>query len=246
MSSRKIFSGLVGKIHVVPSSSQKNDLIKALKGMKKPAVLSFVNAHAVNLCFENHCFFEDLLGSDWLLRDGSGMKLAYSFWRKRAGLNMNGTDFIPEIVSRYSGERCLLFGTRNPNLQLASDKINGMGVEVLACEDGFQPLDRYLERAKQYQPKLILLGMGMPKQERLSMLLKEELDYPAIIINGGAVLDFLSGNINRSPKIFRLCGMEWVWRLVLEPSRMWKRYVIGNVKFIYRFLSEPSLKLSAK
>lgn len=246
MTSQKLLSDLAGKIYVVPSDSGKNDLTKMLKGIDKPSVLSFVNAHAVNLCFENHGFFEDLMGSDWLLRDGSGMKLAYFFWNKKPGLNMNGTDFIPEILGQFSGESCLLFGTKNPNLKLASDKIGDLGVDVIVYENGFQCLDWYLEKAKQYRPKLILLGMGMPKQEKLSMLLKRELDYPVLIVNGGAVLDFLSGKIRRSPKIFRSCGMEWLWRLALEPDRMWKRYVIGNFKFIFRFLSVPGFRLTAK
>ena len=246
MNNRHLLSDLVGKIYVVRSVSKKNDLIESLKAIEKPTVLSFVNAHAVNLCFENQRFFKDLLKADWLLRDGSGLKLAYFFWNRRPGLNMNGTDFIPEILGRFSGESCIVFGTKNPNLKMASDKINGLGLEVLECADGFQSLDWYLEKAKRHSPKLILLGMGMPKQERLSMLLKRELEYPVLIVNGGAVLDFLSGNIRRSPKIFRSCGMEWVWRLALEPSRMWKRYVIGNVKFIFRFLSVPGFRLTTK
>ncbi len=246
MTSQKLLSDLAGKIYVVFSDSGKNDLTRMLKGIDKPSVLSFVNAHAVNLCFEKHGFFEDLMDSDWLLRDGSGMKLAYFFWNKKPGLNMNGTDFIPEILGQFSGESCLLFGTKNPNLKLASDKITDFGVDVIDYDNGFQCLDWYLEKAKQYRPKLILLGMGMPKQEKLSMLLKRELHYPVLIVNGGAVLDFLSGKIRRSPKIFRSCGMEWLWRLALEPGRMWKRYVLGNFKFIFRFLFVAGFRLSTK
>lgn len=246
MNSRRILSNLVKKIHLVSSLSRKDDLISKFNSIEQPTVLSFVNAHAVNLCFKNNRFFEDLLDSDWLLRDGSGMKLAYSFWNKQPGLNMNGTDFIPEILECYSGKNCIIYGTKNPNLSLAAEKINALGVEVIDYENGFQQFHLYIEKAKQSRPSLILLGMGMPKQERLSILLKAELDYPVLIINGGAVLDFLSGKIRRSPLLFRLYGMEWLWRFALEPSRMWKRYIVGNVVFIFRLLSVPSFWLSTK
>lgn len=246
MNKQNILSDLAGKIYVVPSEARKQDLLNELKAMETPAVLSFVNAHAVNLGFENKSFLADLLGSDWLLRDGSGMKLAYMFWSERPGLNMNGTDFIPDLLCQFWGETCMAFGTTNPNLEYAVDKINALGVEVIGYEDGFQSFERYLQKSKQYRPRLILLGMGMPKQESLSALLKRELDYPVLIINGGAILDFLSGNIKRSPKLIRSFGMEWVWRLALEPSRLWQRYLIGNIKFIYRILTVSNFRFSDK
>jgi exopolysaccharide biosynthesis WecB/TagA/CpsF family protein len=76
--------------------------------------------------------------------------------------------------------------------------------------------------------------MGMPKQERVAALLARHLDYPCLIICGGAILDFLGGKVTRAPKAFRRIGMEWLYRFMLEPKRLFKRYMVGNFVFLYR------------
>ena len=75
--------------------------------------------------------------------------------------------------------------------------------------------------------------MGMPKQERVNQRLMEVLTTPAIIICGGAIVDFYAQRFSRAPSIFRRLGVEWLYRLCIEPRRLFRRYVLGIPKFIF-------------
>ena len=91
---------------------------------------------------------------------------------------------------------------------------------------------------RELQPDIILVAMGVPKQE---MWIHEHLqDLPGCVAIGvGGLLDFVSERIPRSPLWMRECGMEWCYRLYNEPIRLFKRYIIGNPLFIARvFLSK--------
>jgi exopolysaccharide biosynthesis WecB/TagA/CpsF family protein len=78
--------------------------------------------------------------------------------------------------------------------------------------------------------------MGMPKQELLSATIARELPGPMLIVNGGAILDFLAHRVPRAPRVMRNLGLEWLFRLLIEPTRLWRRYLIGNLVFLWRTL----------
>jgi N-acetylglucosaminyldiphosphoundecaprenol N-acetyl-beta-D-mannosaminyltransferase len=83
--------------------------------------------------------------------------------------------------------------------------------------------------------------MGMPRQEEVAAGLREVLSHPCLIVCGGAIIDFLGGKTPRAPLWMRKTGMEWVYRLALEPRRLFQRYVIGNPLFLTRALRLASL-----
>jgi len=71
------------------------------------------------------------------------------------------------------------------------------------------------------------MAMGMPKQEEVSVRLREALAHPVLIVNGGAILDYIGGKVPRAPRLMRQVGMEWLFRLAVEPRRLFSRYVLG-------------------
>jgi len=81
--------------------------------------------------------------------------------------------------------------------------------------------------------EILILGMGVPRQELWSAENKMYLTNIKIIIAGGAIIDFISHEIKRAPLWLRRMNLEWLFRFYLEPKRMWKRYVLGNFKFLY-------------
>ena len=86
-----------------------------------------------------------------------------------------------------------------------------------------------------YEKFLIVLGMGMPKQERLALKIKDMLsDNDVLIVNGGAIIDRISGVVERAPSWMAENGLEWLYRLCKEPGRLFRRYVIGNPMFLLR------------
>jgi N-acetylglucosaminyldiphosphoundecaprenol N-acetyl-beta-D-mannosaminyltransferase len=64
--------------------------------------------------------------------------------------------------------------------------------------------------------------------------LKASLKHPCVIVCGGAIVDFIGGKVSRAPNLVRTLGMEWLYRLYLEPKRLFKRYVVGNPLFLWR------------
>jgi exopolysaccharide biosynthesis WecB/TagA/CpsF family protein len=100
--------------------------------------------------------------------------------------------------------------------------------------DGFQTPSTYLHLLRERRPSLVLLAMGMPRQEELALWLRRRLGHGCLLICGGAIVDFLAGRTRRAPPLLRRLGMEWAWRLGQEPVRLFKRYVIGNPQFLWR------------
>lgn len=213
---------------------EERELLKKLARPTKPTTLSFVNKHAFNLAWEDELLLAALARSTVLLRDGVGLEFCLKRLGIGPGCNSNGTDFIPLFLSSASPRAVAIFGTREPWLSRASDRIQAMGHKVIGSADGFGPTREYVDLCRKHKPDVILLGMGMPKQEMVAVVLAAELDHPCLIINGGAVLDFLAERYPRAPAWIRRIRLEWLFRLTREPKRLASRYLIGGVKFAFR------------
>ncbi|MDA0967535.1 MAG: WecB/TagA/CpsF family glycosyltransferase [Proteobacteria bacterium] len=226
---------LIRRLHIVYNDSELKQLLDSLRIQKlsKPVRIAFVNAHGFNMCYKDATFLNDLLDCDYIFRDGSGIKLLFKVLGKDAGLNLNGTDLIPKIIKEYKGYEIALLGTEKKYLDKSSAKINDMGVKTSLMIDGFKDDCTYQKAIRKSHPQLVILAMGMPKQERVARLLSKT-EAPCLIICGGAILDFIGGKVTRAPIIFRKYGMEWLFRLMMEPRRLFKRYIIGNFMMIIR------------
>ncbi len=205
-----------------------------LANARSSKVLAFINAHAMNTLATAQPFYEALAAADIILRDGSGMATLYKMLGQNPGLNLNGTDLIPRLIHAFNGRPIALLGTQEPYLESARATIlrTLAPSSTITSEHGFHPAQIYIDFACIHRPALIVLGMGMPKQEQVAVQLRSVLDYPCLIVCGGAIIDFLGGKVSRAPALMRRTGMEWLYRLVLEPRRLFQRYVIGNPKFL--------------
>lgn len=232
----KRWQELVEHLHLIHTETEVEQFIEDITKPAKPRTLAFVNAHAMNCTVSNQSFHQGLMAANELLRDGSGMAILLRALNCKPGINLNGTDLIPRVIARYSGQCIALFGTQAPFLENAAQLISAKLAPGSHCvtTHGFLNDDHYLQAALVERPALVVLGMGMPKQERVAELLREHLQHPCLIICGGAILDFLGGKVRRAPKILRLLGLEWLFRLTCEPRRLFNRYVIGNPVFIAR------------
>lgn len=225
----------ISKLNLIHSDSDLDSMLMSLDGSHKPVVLGFLNAHGFNSLLDTPSFFESVKCMDAILRDGIGLEMLFRMRKQPPGQNMNGTDFIPLLLERYRGKRIAILATKDPYLSETRNKLEKeLSLDVIVAEDGFHPDEHYLAALADNPVDIILLGMGMPKQERVACMLKAELEYPTLIVCGGAIVDFLSGRFNRAPKWMRKIGMEWFYRFLLEPRRLFKRYIYGNALFIFR------------
>lgn len=226
---------VIKAIKPIASIDERKALLASFAAVHKPFVVSFVNAHALNLAWNDPEFAKNLYRSDVLLKDGIGVSLLTRGLGINSGINMNGTDFIPEIAVAVKGKRIAVLGTQEPYLTLAANKIRELGGNVVLTVDGFQPHASYFNVVRDAAPEVVILGMGMPKQEAVSMLLADALETPTLIVNGGAILDFWANRFPRAPLAWQKLRLEWLFRMLQEPGRLWKRYTLGGFAFVSRY-----------
>lgn len=222
-------------------SKDLDTFIDNLITTNRPASLGFVNQHSINLMHSDEAIYEQFLSLSFLLRDGIGVKLACKYKGIDPKDNLNGTDFIPKIINAINKSdrdvNFFAFGTSEP--WLSEGAFNLFKTEDVITENGFQDEDVYIKNfklnAQENSLNCVVLAMGMPKQEKIALLLSK-IQVPSLIICGGAIIDFQAGKVKRSPEILRKLGLEWLYRLLTEPGRLFKRYVVGIPKFFYHLI----------
>ena len=118
-------------------------------------------------------------------------------------------------------------------LKECNKKLEQSGItSVMSMEHGFHAPDYYLELVEKQKPEIVILCMGMPKQELLALEMKSRNLCPVVICGGGWA-DFYSGIKKRAPEWVRKLSLEWLHRLVREPKRLGKRYTFGILYFFY-------------
>ncbi len=229
---------LVRSMARVNSPRGEEQLLDWLLRPGEPRVLAFVNAHAMNMAAESEPFYQSVMSADVVVRDGIGVALLMQLLNQPPGQNLNGTDLIPKILARADGLPIALFGTQEPWLSNAAQALRERLAPRSACSTahGVMGGQDYIRLAARHRPRLVVLGMGMPKQEEVAAALRAALGSPCLIVCGGAVLDFLGGKVPRAPLWMRRTGLEWAFRLAREPKRLWARYVHGNPRFLKRAL----------
>lgn len=238
---RMALARAIDQARIIDTESQRTMLVSNL--LSQPAnslpptsrafVVDFLNQHAGNMLVKNGLFRADFLASDLILRDGTGARIAMKLFGRSEGLNMNGTDFIPLLICEFTRTHemapLFFFGTEEPWLSSGANTLaRGHGGPVV-LRNGFFGAEHYLADLLPYKNtfKLIVLAMGMPKQERIAMALKSADIGPALIVCGGAVIDFAAVRFARAPLWMQNAGLEWLFRLVNEPRRLFRRYVLG-------------------
>jgi N-acetylglucosaminyldiphosphoundecaprenol N-acetyl-beta-D-mannosaminyltransferase len=117
--------------------------------------------------------------------------------------------------------------TRHPAIDIVGHYCPPYGFETNHEEN--QKIVAMIRRAR---PHLLFVGLGSPKQERWVCQHRDECRVP-VAINIGAGFDFAAGLVKRAPLWMQRAGLEWFWRLMLEPRRLWRRYLIDDPKFFW-------------
>lgn len=219
---------------------------------KAQARVYFVNADSLNKAFTNVAFRAVLNSGDLVLGDGIGIKLGAKLTHQAIVENVNGTDLFPRLCEHMSrnNQRLFLLGAKEGVAQLVRDWIekNHQGVHVVGVRNGFfQPSENeaLCEEIRRARPDVLLLAQGAPRQETWISEHMASLNVP-VAIGVGGLFDFYSGQTARAPIWMREAGIEWMYRLIQEPRRMFKRYLIGNFVFIFRVLRFGARGPSAK
>lgn len=200
----------------------------------------FINAHCFNIAQKNEEYRNAVNEAGLLLNDGIGMKLASLLSKIRFKENLNGTDLIPKIIdlSVQLGKSVFFLGSKQENLEKAVQNLreNKPDIQIAGFRSGFFSAEEEKEIVDEINRSgadILVIGMGVPRQELWASRNMSSFEKLSIVIAGGAIIDFISGEIKRAPLLMRKLKIEWVFRLINEPKRLWKRYLVGNFVFFY-------------
>lgn len=218
-------------------------LLARLVAERRFTKISFLNAHNANIAYTDPVFAEAL--DDFLiLPDGVGVDVAAKLlYGAPFPDNLNGTDFVPAFLQASARPLTVgLLGATRLNAEAASVKLAALAVQhtFVVIHDGYfsAALEQgIVDRIAKLRPDVLLVAMGVPRQE---LWIARHIDqrHCTLPIAVGALLDFLSGTVPRAPLWMRQLRLEWLFRLVVEPGRLWRRYVVGNPLFLLRVVRQ--------
>jgi N-acetylglucosaminyldiphosphoundecaprenol N-acetyl-beta-D-mannosaminyltransferase len=174
--------------------------------------------------------------------DGIGMKLAA--WALGRGWldDVNGTDLFPLLMRRAAadGLRVFFLGARAEVVERAARETARRfpGLVLAGAHHGYfarEASDSLVERIRRARPDILVVGMGFPRQEEFALTHRERLDAKLIWTAGG-IFDFVSGAKPRAPLWLRRLRLEWLYRFLLEPARMWRRNTLPPLWLAWRVL----------
>lgn len=213
--------------------------VDAALAMRQRRKIAFVNADCINQAWVKPEYRQHLAQFNAVFPDGSGLALAGRLLKHPVRDNVNGTDLLPHLVelSQTRGYRLFLFGARPGIAETMRDNLLQRWPNAVICgvRDGFSDTRETLEAINRSRPDILLVALGVPLQEKFIVENFARLNC-LLALGVGGLFDFYSGRIPRAPGWLRQLGLEWTFRLAMEPRRMFRRYVLGNPLFIYRVL----------
>jgi N-acetylglucosaminyldiphosphoundecaprenol N-acetyl-beta-D-mannosaminyltransferase len=210
-------------------------------------LINTINSHSYNVAQNDQEFYNALMKSDILIPDGIGVVHALRFLDGTKIKKIAAYDLMTyelEYLNQIGG-KCFFLGSSENVLELVVQRASKdypktkIGTYSPPFKKTFSEEDntKMVDAVNSFSPQVLFVGMTAPKQEKWTALHFERLNANHIGCIG-ATFDFYAGTITRAPKWMIDQGFEWLYRLVREPKRMWRRYVLGIPIFAYYMLRE--------
>lgn len=200
-----------------------------------------LNAQFVQIARNNSEFASLIRGADLCVADGVSLVWACRFLGQPIPGRVNGTDLMVRMceVAAKNGYTTYFLGGRpgagegavsklredNANL-----KVVGIDCPPMGFMDNPKLAAEVCERIQQAAPDFLFVGLGAPKQEY--WIHSNSGLNAKVMVGVGGSFELVAGVTQRAPLLMQKAGLEWLWRLVMEPRRLWKRYLVGNTVFV--------------
>ncbi|WP_321518132.1 WecB/TagA/CpsF family glycosyltransferase [uncultured Bacteroides sp.] len=218
-------------------------------------LVNTINAHSYNTARKDPLFAEALLKGDVLLPDGASIVKAMKWLQGKTIERTAGWDlFVWEMAnleqraknSEQKQKKVFFLGSHEAILekikQRAAEEYPHLDVYTYSppykLEFSEKDNREMIAAVNRVQPHLLWIGMTAPKQEKWAYSHLRELEVKGHIGTIGAVFDFYAGTVERAPLWWQENSLEWLYRLIKEPKRMWRRYIIGNTLFLLNISKE--------
>ncbi len=221
------------------------DWIDAAVAARAQSYVCVAAVHTVMASQEDPALQAAVLGADFVVPDGQPL-----VWALRAlGHPLEDRVYGPELMDRAcaraarTGRRFYLYGGRNSGALVELTRMLRLRHPGLKIVGGYSPPFRALSDAekdavaediRRSGADVVWVGIGVPKQEKWMAQMRDRLDAP-VLIGVGAAFDFHAGLVPQAPARLQRLGLEWLYRLLQEPRRLWRRYARYNPRFVWMF-----------
>lgn len=226
----------------IPDEPTAFAIIESCLKKSRPVRIAFVNAHAINTAAKNREYLNVLRKTDINFADGLGVWIASALIYGKGLTNLNGTDFGLSLLKWAAGKKYSVFFL-GAEMGIAEKAKNLLGYQIASlnvagCFHGYfdkRKCEKIIKDINDSGADILFVCLGVPDQE---LWIDQNLEHlnVKIAMGLGAFFDFHSGKIKRAPVWMRKIRMEWLFRLLSEPVRLYKRYLVGNPLFIFRVL----------
>lgn len=213
-------------------------------------LINTINAHSYNTALKDSLFAEALMKGDVLIPDGASIVMACKWLKAKSQPEerIAGWDlFVYEMEKLNAcGGKCFFMGSSEKVLALIREKAAKIypNIKVETYSPPYKPEftqednTLIINAINTVKPDLLWIGMTAPKQEKWAYTHWKELNINCHCGTIGAVFDFFAGTVERAPLWWQEHSLEWLYRLIKEPKRMWRRYIIGNTLFLLNIAKE--------
>lgn len=213
-------------------------------------LINTVNAHSFNTAKKDQLFADALTDGDVLIPDGVSIVKACKWIKAKSQPKerIAGWDlfFFEMNKLEKKGGKVMFMGSSQKVLDLIVKRaaVDYPHLKVVTYSPPYKPAfsdednKAIIDAINAANPDLLWIGMTAPKQEKWTYSHWNELNIHCHVGTIGAVFDFFAGTVERAPIWWQDHGLEWLYRLIKEPKRMWRRYIIGNTLFLWNMTKE--------
>ncbi|MCX7717779.1 MAG: WecB/TagA/CpsF family glycosyltransferase [Candidatus Sumerlaeaceae bacterium] len=208
---------------------------------QRPVFVTYLNAWCSNVAARDPEYADILRAADAVYADGQAVVWASALLRRPVPERVNAADFIVDLCQRFAraGVSIYLLGSQDGVAARAAEALTRQapGLRVVGAAGGYWSDNGSAAAAAvaAARPDVLLVGLGVPMQEKWAWSRRPEF-HARVIWCVGAMFEYFGGARARAPRWVRRAGLEWLFRLILEPRRLWRRYLVGNAVFVWRVL----------
>lgn len=235
---------LTMRVNVLSLDMAKDKIFEWASEEKASRYVCVSNVHMCMETMDSEVIRRAVNSADMIVPDGRPLAWCQKFLGFSQASQVRGEDLMVETIKEAAKRNISIgmYGGAPWTLEQLSERLfdNCDGINIgYSYAPPFRPLtndetDEVIRNINSSQIKILFVGLGCPKQELWMANNKGKIN--CVMIGVGAAFDFISGNKKSAPRWMQKSGFEWIFRLISEPRRLWKRYLIHNTRFIIYFL----------
>lgn len=195
-------------------------------------------------------FYKVYQQAEWVVCDSKILYLMSKLLKEPLPEAIPGSSFFTTFYEYHKDNpNCKIFllgaaegiaekARQNINMKVGREIVVGAHSPSYGFEKNEKECEELIDIVNNSGANVVLVGVGAPKQEKWIMKYKERMPNVDIWMALGATIDFEAGTLKRAPLIWQKCGMEWLYRCIKEPKRLFKRYFVDDMKFFYYFTKQ--------